>query len=589
MHQTRLPLIAVAVLIILSAPLLSASAGSSATASAVAVAPQVIPPIRGAADACPPPLAIGQSERLRVGTLRLPAASQEPSYTVAHSRANATPTPETATIGEGDIPIGTPDQAVHLLFFHDRLCEECIVVEEDVLALLKETYGPRLVIHRRDVEGSIESYNLLRELERHYGVTHAEMPVIFVGAHAIAGEQEARDNLPELVGMYADSGGAPLPDAILTPTPEAAATPNADVPPIHLAYFHQPGCRECDRVQLDLDHLERRYPQLTVHSFDVQDSAPLCEWLGRRAGVPEKRRLATPAAFAGQEALVGADLSTAALEAMVARHVDTGAEPVWQGKTSGWSGAASDIVERFRSFSLATVLTAGLLDGLNPCAFATLVFFISYLAFTGREGRTLLLAGATFALSVFLTYLSVGLGVLRFLATLPALDAASRWIYGLTAVLCLVLALGSLHDWWQAHRGRATEMRLKMPTRLRRWVNATIREGAAARAFLPVTFVTGVLVSVMELACTGQVYLPTILFVLGKPDLRVRAGLYLVLYNLMFIVPLVVVFVLAYYGTTSRQLGLLIHRHTPKVKLATAALFLLLTGWLVMTLIQTIA
>jgi hypothetical protein len=48
---------------------------------------------------------------------------------------------------------------------------------------------------------------------------------------------------------------------------------------------------------------------------------------------------------------------------------------------------------------------------------------------------------------------------------------------------------------------------------------------------------------------------------------------------------LVVVFVLAYFGTTSQQLGLLIHRHTAKVKLATAGLFLLLAGWMVVTLV----
>jgi len=270
---------------------------------------------------------------------------------------------------------------------------------------------------------------------------------------------------------------------------------------------------------------------------------------------------------------------------LLARYAEAGAEPICVGSEATTEETASSIIERFRSFSLPTVLVAGLVDGLNPCAFATLVFFISYLAFMGREGRDVLLAGGAFALGVFLTYLGVGFGVLKFLSTLPFLDAASRWIYGLTAVFCFLLAVGSLYDWWQARRGKATEMRLKLPTRLRRWVNRTIREGAGAGALMPVTFATGVVVSIIELACTGQVYLPTILFVLGVPELQVRAGLYLVLYNLMFILPLVVVFVLAYFGTTSQQLGLLIHRHTATVKLATAGLFFLLAGWMVVTLI----
>jgi len=507
------------------------------------------------------------------------------------STPQPTPTIKACHICDENVVVGTEDAVVHVLFFSDRLCEECVAVEKEVIAPLKETYGSQLVIERRDVEGSTENYNLLRSLEKRYGVTHAEMPVIFVGKHVLTGEQEARENLPQLVEMYLDVGGVTLPEVTSTAVPEATPRPEATAPPIHLAYFYQPGCRECDRVQLDLNYLQQKYPQLKVHDFDVQERAALCEWLGERAGVPERKRLTAPAVFVGDEALVGEDLNDRTLEALIARHADTGAEPVWENAAGGSpsasprAGATSGIIERFRSFSLPTVLVAGLVDGLNPCAFATLVFFISYLAFMGREGRDVLLAGGAFALGVFLTYLGVGFGMLKFLATLPFLDAASRWIYGVTAVLCLALAVGSLYDWWQARRGKATEMRLKMPNRLRRWVNRTIREGAGAGAFVPVTFGTGVVVSVIELACTGQVYLPTILFVLGVPEMRVRAGLYLVLYNLMFILPLVVVFVLAYLGTTSQQLGLLIHRHTAKVKLATAGLFLLLAGWMVVTLV----
>lgn len=191
--------------------------------------------------------------------------------------------------------------------------------------------------------------------------------------------------------------------------------------------------------------------------------------------------------------------------------------------------------------------------------------------------------GVAFTLGVFLTYLGVGL--LKFLASLPFLSAVSRWVYGLTAALCLFLAVVSLYDWWQARRGKPEEMRLKLPLSLRRWINRVIREGAGLRAFVPVSFVTGVAISLIELACTGQVYLPTIIFVLGVPGLQARAGLYLVLYNLIFILPLVVVFLLAYFGTTSQQLGQFISRRAATVKLATAGLFVLLTIWLVFALL----
>ncbi len=477
----------------------------------------------------------------------------------------------------------TPQPVVHFWLFYDSHCGPCLTLLEDILPPILAKYEEgQVVVHKWDLEKGDSA--LMYDLEQRYGLEYGDVPEIFIGDYALLGNDEIQARLEALIDHYLAQGGVALPQAELTPTPmpTAAADP---VPAIHLAYFYQPGCRECDRVQLDLNYLGHRYPQLVVHTFDVQAEAALAEWLGKRAGVPEEKRLTAPAVFVGDEGLVGEELHARSLEALISRYAASGAKAMWEGWEESQSEAAGSIIERFRSFGLLTVLAAGLVDGLNPCAFATIVFLISYLAFMGRKGRQVLAVGAAFALGVFLTYLGIGVGLLKFLASLPFLDALSRWVYGLTAALCLFLAFGSLHDWWQARRGKPEEMRLKLPAHLRRWINRVIREGAGLRAFVPVALVTGAAISVIELACTGQVYLPTILFVLGVPGLRVRAGLYLLLYNLMFVLPLVVVFLLAYFGTTSQQLGRFINRRAATIKLATAGLFLLLAGWLVTTLV----
>ena len=481
----------------------------------------------------------------------------------------------------------TPEQAagavVRFWLFYDSNCDSCLVLKEEILPPILDRYEKGQVeIYEFDLEKGY--YEEMLALEAHYGLEYGDVPEIFIGEHALLGNAEIQARLGELIDYYLAQGGVDLVQ-VDRPTPTPQATAIHDAPPIHLAYFYQPGCRECDRVSLDLNYLKGRYPQLIVHEFDVKAEAALCEWLGVRAGVPEAKRLIAPAVFVGDGALVDQELTAQALEALIARYAPTGAEAVWEGWEAAQAEVTGSIVERFRSFGVLTVLAAGLVDGLNPCAFATIVFFISYLAFVGRGRREVLAVGAAFALGVFLTYLGVGFGLLRFLASLPFLSAISRWVYGLTAALCLFLAAGSLYDWWQARRGRPEEMRLKLPLRLRRWINRVIREGAGLRAFVPVALVTGMVISLIELACTGQVYLPTIIFVLGVPNLKARAAAYLVLYNLMFILPLVVVFVLAYLGTTSEQLGQFINRRAATVKLLTAGLFLLLAGWLVVTLV----
>jgi len=479
-------------------------------------------------------------------------------------------------------PAPTPDRRVHLWLFWDSHCGHCVFLWEDILPPILAKYEKdQVVVFERDLEKG--GFELMWALERQYGVEPGDMPEIFIGDHALLGNDEIQARLGPLIDEYLAQGGVALTKVDLSPTPTPQAA--AESATIHLAYFYQPGCQECDRVQLALDYLQGQYPQLTVCALDVREQAALNEWLGEQARVPVGKRLTAPAVFVGDEALVGEELHTRSLEALLARYAESGAAPLCQGWEAASDEMASGIIARFRSFGLITILGAGLVDGLNPCAFATLVFFVSYLTFMGRRGREVLAAGGAFTLGVFLTYLGVGLGVLKFLAALPFLSAISRWVYGLTAVLCLFLAAGSLYDWRQARRGQLDEMRMKLPTRLRRWINRVVREGAGARVFAPVTFVTGAAVSIIELACTGQVYLPTILFVLGVPELRLQAGLYLLLYNLMFILPLVVVFALAYFGTTSQQLGLFIHRHTAAVKLATAGLFLLLAVWMVVTLL----
>jgi hypothetical protein len=95
-----------------------------------------------------------------------------------------------------------------------------------------------------------------------------------------------------------------------------------------------------------------------------------------------------------------------------------------------------------------------------------------------------------------------------------------------------------------------------------------------------------VVVSLLELACTGQVYLPTIIFVVSQPTMRVRALPFLVLYNLLFILPLVVVFILVYYGTAgSKQLMRFLEERAAVVKLGMAFLFAGLAIWLLMAVL----
>jgi len=344
------------------------------------------------------------------------------------------------------------------------------------------------------------------------------------------------------------------------------------------------GCQECSRAEYDIRYVQSQYPQLLIEEYNVQEDAALAEWLGARADVPEEQRLVTPALFVGDEYLIGTDITSETLLALAEKYAPTGVERVWADLNP--QEAEQSIVERFKSFGVLTVAFAGLVDGLNPCAFATLVFFVSYLTLSGRKGREILAVGAAFTLGVFLAYLAVGLGFYKVLDLLgDLLTTLGRWVYGLTGLLCAILAVFSFLDFLKARRGEINDMSLNLPHSLRMRINAVIRRGRRAQAFVAGSFITGIVVSFLELACTGQVYLPTIIFVVSQPEMRGRALVFLVLYNLLFILPLVVVFILANYGTGSKQLTRFLQERAAMVKLGMALLFAALATWLTVAIV----
>lgn len=493
---------------------------------------------------------------------------------------------------------------VRMVYFTAKDCPHCAAVVNEVLNPLQAEYGDQMQIKVVEISEPA-NYEMLIRVEEMFGVSAEErgLPTLIVGGEVLIGEDAIREQLHCLLDTCLGVGGTSWPDipglqeiAVegqegLVPQfslgleesavcgPEDAVVCEAPVT-IWAAYFYEVGCQECSRAEYDIRYTQSKYPQLLIEEYSAQEDAALAEWLGARVGVPQEQRLATPAFFVGDDYLIGADITPESVLALAEKYASTGAERMWADFNP--KEGEQSIIERFKSFGVFTVVFAGLVDGLNPCAFATLVFFVSYLTLSGRKGRAVLAVGAAFTLGVFVAYLVVGLGFYKVLDLLgDLLTTLGRWVYGLTALLCAALAVFSFNDFLKARRGEIGDMTLNLPHGLRMRINAVIRRGRRSQAFVVGAFVTGVVVSFLELACTGQVYLPTIIFVISQPAMRVRALLFLVLYNLLFILPLVAVFILVYYGTAgSKQLTRFLQQRAATVKLGMALLFAALAVWL---------
>ena len=352
---------------------------------------------------------------------------------------------------------------------------------------------------------------------------------------------------------------------------------------IHITYFLKRGCQKCARASDILNRLKTEYPQVVVEIKYAKESRELLEAMGALYNVPQVKRLTTPAVFIGDEYLLD-ELDEARLKTIVEKYLSTGVASRLSEAKEKTSEAESDIIKRFSAFGTLAVAGAGLLDGINPCAFATIVFFISYMSLVGRERKEMLIAGGAFAAAVFVTYLLMGMGLLKFLSFLNEFSLIAKCVYLLAAIGTFTLAFLSLYDAIKARRGKVKEMSLQLPKSFKQRIHKVIREQTRTSGVIIGALIIGFAISALELVCTGQVYLPTITFVMGVEGMRPNALSYLILYNLMFVTPLLVVFGFVYWGTTSVQLGGVLQRHLMPVKVGTGVLLFGLGAWLLFSI-----
>ena len=473
-----------------------------------------------------------------------------------------------------------PEPTVNVLMFVSDDCEECAAVREQLVPGLVDQHGGALRLEYRSIDEP-ENYDLLVALEDQAQDLDNPIPVAFIGDHVLGGRKEIADNLPPLVDYYLSTGGYDFPSVAIGKREESGVAHKR----VYLAYFYAPGCRECDRVRYMLNSLQHFNSSLEVRSFnsELKENLALHEALCELFGVAEEKRLAVPSIFVGESYLARTDITDANLRRLLEKYRLKGTRCLWRDAQARLPQAQRSIVERFKSLGPLAVVTAGLIDGVNPCAFATIVFLISYLSLAGRTGRELIYVGVAFTVAVFATYFLVGLGIFKVIHSLGIFSVLSRMVYLLAAGLAFALGVVSLYDFVAVKRGKEAKAKLQLPSFLKTRIHATIRKSARSETFVLAAFGAGAIVSFLELECTGQVYLPTISFVVGVPELRRHAILYLVVYNILFIFPLVVVFALAYFGRTWEQFAGVMTRQLGAVKIVTALLFFALGGLLLAT------
>jgi cytochrome c biogenesis protein CcdA len=464
-------------------------------------------------------------------------------------------------------PVETPP--IRICFFYSNDCEECHFVEENILAPLIKKYN--LKIRSFEISDP-KSYEYLISIEEEYKDQNNDIPIVVIGKYILGGPDEIRRWLEPRIVEYQDSG-CDFPELR-----EQDTYPLGSSGKIEGAYFYDSKCRVCERISYEISFLEKTYSNLDISEYNTEnrENKKINEAFCEVFNVPEDKRLITPMLFIGEKYIAGEDLAEKPLKEFIFEYKDKGSEIPWTKIFELKDKAEESIKERFKNMGVFTILLAGLIDGVNPCAFATIIFLIAFLSTLGKKEEETLLIGITYSAVVFLVYFSIGLGLIKFINILGITNIIGKIILGVVALLSISFGILSFYDYLKLKRNEVSEVKLQLPRFIKKRIHSVIREKMTKKNLFLAAVVSGFFVSVSEFICTGQIYLPTLIFVSRVPELRIKAILYLILYNLAFIVPLVIVFVATYKGMRSSVINKFWRDKVKFVKLGTCFFFLFL-------------
>jgi len=195
------------------------------------------------------------------------------------------------------------------------------------------------------------------------------------------------------------------------------------------------------------------------------------------------------------------------------------------------------------SFTLTKIVSLATVDAVNPCALAVLtLILIAILTYSPRKKKDVLLAGLLFSLAVFIMYLFYGLVIIKSFQLIQALTNIKVLLYKILGGTAIIIGILNIKDFiYYKPGGFLTEMPLWLRPKMQNFLfKVTSPKGA---------FVIGTLVTLFLLPCTIGPYIITggILSSLAL----IKTIPWLLLYNLIFVLPMIVITIICYIGFTT--------------------------------------
>jgi len=301
---------------------------------------------------------------------------------------------------------------------------------------------------------------------------------------------------------------------------------------VEVYYFYGEGCPHCSRVEPFVAQVEREYA-IQFHRFEIynnRENLKLLDDYFHKYHVPLEEQ-GIPAIFTLDSYIVGdVDILNRFVEVILP-----------SSNSSDYHANGFDSQELAEpNMSLVSVTIAALADSINPCSIAILLFLVTGLLLLRNREKALKI-GCAFAVSVFIANLLFGIGILA-TVSLGNFSSIFRATAGSIAVLTGILLL---KDCFSQGHGSVMEV----PKRLRPLLKRQLRKAFfGASSSIAGVFLIGFLVTAFEVPCTGGPYF-YILAGMAEDATRLQTVSLLLYYNAIFIMPLILLSTLLYFGS----------------------------------------
>ena len=317
-----------------------------------------------------------------------------------------------------------------------------------------------------------------------------------------------------------------------------------------IVYFYSSTCSHCAAIKPYLEQLEEKYgDEITVTRYSLDDPKNVDLYYQFCISKDYSGRT-IPVIGVNDKILVGESQIREFLEPEIEKGISSENKicPLGSiscsslnGKLSGTDPAFSSIKDLSWQKLVPVVLFAGLVDGINPCAFAVLIFMMAFLMQIAGHKRKLIKVSSAYLISVFAV--NILLGVLYFYTSIKF--GFPDVIRSVVIVVALIAGAINIKDFFFFGKG----VSLKIPDSAHNFIQKFSKK---ASVFSAVVLGSGV--AILEAPCSVPIYLTVIEILKAEGRALAQVFPYIMIYNLAFILPLLALAIFMYEGKEAKAL-----------------------------------